>query len=80
LKVKHAAILKIDCEGCEYEVLNAAPKSVLQSISYLRGETHSALGTSIDPNAKQAMLDKLRPIFNKRGELYEVGGPKVCCG
>lgn len=39
-KIKTLKLLKIDCEGSEYEILYNTPKNILQNIQSLRGEFH----------------------------------------
>jgi len=34
---------KIDCEGCEYEILYNTPSELLKRVEYLRGEFHDIL-------------------------------------
>ena len=38
--IKNLKLLKIDCEGSEYEILNNTPEQILHKIEYLRGEFH----------------------------------------
>ena len=38
--IEHLKLLKIDCEGCEYEILYNTPTRILSKISILRGEFH----------------------------------------
>jgi FkbM family methyltransferase len=39
-KIEKLKLLKIDCEGAEYEILEAADDKLLTKIEYLRGEFH----------------------------------------
>ncbi len=41
-------LLKIDCEGSEYEILNNVNRSILNKVEYLFGEFH-AKGGKYDP-------------------------------
>lgn len=39
-QIDHCKLLKIDCEGCEYEVLSSTSEDVFKKIEILRGEFH----------------------------------------
>lgn len=43
-------ILKIDCEGSEYEVLNEAGLALLKNVEYVMGELHWVSGSSFNPH------------------------------
>ncbi|MDR0595839.1 MAG: FkbM family methyltransferase [Puniceicoccales bacterium] len=38
--IKACKLLKIDCEGAEYEILYNTDKNILKRCEYLRGEFH----------------------------------------
>ena len=38
--INNIKLLKIDCEGSEYEILYNTPKEILNLIKYMRGEFH----------------------------------------
>lgn len=44
--IRHCDLLKVDCEGAEFELLYAAPKQVLRSIDKIRMEYHDNLADS----------------------------------
>ena len=56
-QIDHIALLKIDCEGAEYEILNADP-SLLDRVTYLRGEFHLNEQRGWDPEALVNMCAK----------------------
>lgn len=62
--IKRAKLLKIDCEGAEYEILQSAGPEILSKIDHLRGEFHTnarlrALG--YDPNQLDALCEQYIP-------------------
>lgn len=52
-------LLKIDCEGSEYEILNNADKNILNKVEYLFGEFHAKCG-KYNPNE---LLDSMKSII-----------------
>lgn len=38
--IRQCRLLKIDCEGCEYEIFERADPEILSRIEYVRGEVH----------------------------------------
>lgn len=49
-EIRRCKVLKLDCEGAEYEILQAAP-SLLERVEYLRGEFHQSASQSLTPEA-----------------------------
>jgi FkbM family methyltransferase len=58
--LEHVDLLKIDCEGAEYEILYPTPRSRLQRISEIRMEYHN-----LDSNERH--VDGLQRFFTKNG-------------
>lgn len=56
-KIKELKLLKIDCEGAEYEILGNTKESILENIKYLRGEFHN--NKSSLPNGKAYTAEDL---------------------
>ena len=44
LGVTQADLIKIDCEGAEYDVLSSLPRSLLEQCKWITGEMHDASG------------------------------------
>jgi len=44
LGVTQADLIKIDCEGAEYDVLSSLPQSLLEHCEWIAGEMHDASG------------------------------------
>ena len=70
-----SAILKVDCEGCEYGVLNNTPNSVLKCFSHIQIEYHHGYKDLQDKLEKAGFVVHVsRPIrFNKNmfvGHIY----------
>jgi len=55
LKIERCNFLKIDCEGCEYEILTKADKEVFKKIDKIVMETHG-----IFPNETEKLTEILR--------------------
>lgn len=73
--VSDKAILKVDCEGCEYDVLNNAPNSVLKCFSHIQIEYHHGYKDLQDKLEEAGFVVHVsRPIrFNKHmfvGHIY----------
>jgi len=43
-KITQCKVLKIDCEGFEYEIFENTPKEILDKIEYIVGEHHGNIG------------------------------------
>jgi len=43
--IPHGSILKMDCEGCENDIINSASKEILQRFSHIQIEYHSGYKT-----------------------------------
>jgi hypothetical protein len=51
-------LLKLDCEGVEYEILFRCPDYVLQRVKLIAMETHNGVGTNENTEALCAFLKK----------------------
>jgi len=65
-KLKKVDFLKVDCEGCEYQIFKNAQKSALDKIEYIAMETH------LFDEKMQANFLKLIKSFEKNGFLITV--------
>lgn len=61
--IERVKLLKIDCEGAEYEILGDAPQ-LLSQVDYLRGEFHAFLGWN--PNELLAVCRRFMPADHVR--------------
>jgi FkbM family methyltransferase len=50
--IKTCDLLKIDCEGSEYDILMNTPKAIFERIPHIRLEWHTVPNVSIDDLAK----------------------------
>jgi len=71
----NSAVLKMDCEGCEYDVIKSSPVYVLQKFSHIEIEYHDGY------NALKKKLEKAnfevpivpKPMFGEKvGHLYAI--------
>lgn len=53
-------VMKMDCEGCEYPILEAASAGTLRKIRYIVGEFHPFGG---DRHGLDALLDRCKGVF-----------------
>jgi len=58
--IEQCDLLKLDCEGAEYEILSAAPERLLRSIGQVVGEYHVGLTA----NGPQQIQEMLSPMFD----------------
>ena len=61
-------LLKIDCEGGEYEIFQSTPQKYLKRIEYLIGEFHHLFGTE-DP---KPLLEQCRQIFGNKMQVQTI--------
>jgi len=54
--IEKCAVLKLDCEGPEAEILHTAPRHILEKIDWIVGETHIL-------NRKE-LLEPIKDLFN----------------
>lgn len=72
-KITHCRLLKIDCEGFEYEIFEHTPKEILEKIDYIVGERHAVSGTT-DYATKTNLMKFTKGIFEDiSGAKNEVG-------
>jgi FkbM family methyltransferase len=67
--VQQAKLLKIDCEGAEYEVLGAMPE-LLSRVEYLRGEFHDFPGGN--PDELEALCRQFIPAEKVRVSVSKI--------
>lgn len=60
-RIDHCDILKVDCEGAEFEILYATPRSVFERISGIRMEYHNV----VDVEGYQ--IDRLKLFLEDNG-------------
>lgn len=65
--VEFCNFLKIDCEGCEYQILNSASLNLLKRIKYISMEAHLFNGEMV--NKYDKMKSKLKKANFKLKEL-----------
>jgi FkbM family methyltransferase len=58
--LEHVDLLKMDCEGAEYEILYAAPASCLERIAEIRMEYHNL-------DSSERHVDSLKRFFTRSG-------------
>jgi FkbM family methyltransferase len=56
-KIEKIKLLKIDCEGMEYEILYDMPPRFFSKIEYLRGEFHPLLNNANEDNTPQRLKE-----------------------
>jgi FkbM family methyltransferase len=62
-KIGKVKLLKIDCEGTEYEILYNAPPQILSNIEYLRGEFHTLPDNTKPDNSPERLLEYCGKYF-----------------
>jgi FkbM family methyltransferase len=55
-RLDHIDLLKLDCEGAEYDILYRCPDSLLQRVKLMAMETHNGVGTNENTEALCAFL------------------------
>ena len=76
-RIQHCDFLKLDCEGCEFDVLLGASQSTLQKISQISLEyhdgftqyTHADLASYLERNGFKIRLAS-NPVHSYLGFLY----------
>jgi len=61
-KIAQCKVLKMDCEGTEYEILEHAPAEVLDCIDYIIGE-HHGVGDKTFNNSREYLLSLTKNKF-----------------
>ena len=74
-EVKRTDVLKLDCEGAEFEILNAASDDLLSTVSYICAELHLNYFDDGQLPAKlyDDMIYKLRNMFDIDGAFMPDG-------
>jgi hypothetical protein len=55
-RLDHIDLLKLDCEGAEYDILYRCPDSLLQRVNLIAMETHNGVRTNENTEALCAFL------------------------
>uniref|UniRef100_A0A6H1ZDZ0 Putative methyltransferase n=1 Tax=viral metagenome TaxID=1070528 RepID=A0A6H1ZDZ0_9ZZZZ len=69
--IERCAILKLDVEGAEWEILAAASDDTLSRIDYMVGEYHTVSGP---PGTRAALLEMTRGFFEDITDHPDLGG------
>jgi FkbM family methyltransferase len=80
-KIIRCKLLKIDCEGAEYEILKSSSET-LNQVDHMRGEFHHIEGESIDDLVKfcEGFIDDVvitREVGNEKKKSNDRGGQKT---
>ena len=70
-KIERCAIIKIDCEGAEWDIFAAASSDTLSRIDRIVGEYHTVTGVK---GTRAALLDLLQGLFVDVSEGDDPGG------
>ena len=67
LGIEKVDLIKIDCEGAEYEILSAIPRNILAGCGWIVGEIHGEQGFELLASlASQFDLDLRKQMFRPR--------------
>jgi FkbM family methyltransferase len=72
--VDHCELLKLDCEGAEYEILAGAPENLLRSIGQIVGEYHVGLNENGPEQLRAILLPyfdvEITPLLDAEGGYF----------
>lgn len=71
------AVLKVDCEGCEYETLLAAPHVALDRFERVWVETHAGIGCAPSGDVAVELFGRLVAHLAETHKVETLGRPRV---